>query len=102
MNEINPGEIWRIKEEIGFRYVLVISPTSMNQALESVVTVPITSKKKNWPTRMAITFKKGQRYLVGEQITTSAREKFESKIAEISLPEFARARVLLKQMLVES
>lgn len=102
MNEINPGEIWRIKEEIGFRYVLVVSPATMNQVLESIVTIPITSKKKNWPTHMAITFKKSQRYLMGERITTSAREKFESKIAEIPLPELARARVLLKQMLVES
>tara|TARA_R110000868_G_scaffold155691_6_gene382228 strand:+ start:99133 stop:99438 length:306 start_codon:yes stop_codon:yes gene_type:complete len=101
LSEIHPGEIWRIKEEIGFRYVLVISPTSMNQALESIVTIPITTKKKSWPTRMAITFKKSQRYLMGEQIVSSAREKFELRIGELSLPEMAKLRVLLKQMLVD-
>tara|TARA_R110000868_G_scaffold237486_3_gene492030 strand:+ start:94 stop:402 length:309 start_codon:yes stop_codon:yes gene_type:complete len=102
LSDIHCGEIWRVKAQLGFRYVLVVSPDSMNAALTTALTIPITTRLKSWPTRMPIKFKKGVRYLLGEQLGSEPIENFESKVGEVNLAEMAKVRILLKQMLVES
>lgn len=102
MSEVKAGEIWRVKALGGFRYVLIVSPESMNQALPSLITVPITSKKKTWPTRVAIKFKNGIRFAQCEHLSIELKENLQKKMGQTSMPELAKIRVLLQQMLVES
>ncbi len=41
-------------EQAGYRPVLVISPDEMNQHLNTVIVAPMTTRKRDWPTRVSI------------------------------------------------
>lgn len=95
------GEIWR--EQIDrnlFRYIVVVSPESMNIGLDQVIVVPIVSRIKNWPTRVPVTFQKRLRQIQGESILTVSKQQLVEKLSELSLIEKAKLRLFLKELFI--
>ncbi len=41
-------------EQAGYRPILVISPDEMNQFLNTVIVAPMTTRIRDWPTRVSI------------------------------------------------
>lgn len=58
---VNRFSIWKVNlnptkgsEQSGYRPVLVISPSSMNEHLNTVIVAPLTTRRRAWPTRVSI------------------------------------------------
>ena len=83
------------------RPCLVISPDEMNQHISTVIIAPITTKGRNYPTRIACVFqgKKGQ--MVLDQLRTIDKSRMAKKLGTIS--KTARRTVLatLKELFAE-
>lgn len=102
------GEIWNVildpskgSEQAGFHPCVIVSPDSMNQSLQTVITVPLTTKLKNWPTRvdLFIEGKAGQARC--EQIRTISKERLHSKKGELELKDVLLIKLVLMQMLFD-
>ena len=57
------GDIWKIKlypvrgsEQDGVRPCIIVSPNTMNDALSTIIVIPMTTQLKNWPTRIEVLF----------------------------------------------
>lgn len=66
------------------RPCLIISPDEMNRFISTVIVAPMTTKGKNYPTRVPCVFqgKKGQ--VVLDQIRTIDKERLVAKLGTIS------------------
>jgi mRNA interferase MazF len=93
------GEIWKIKlypvkgsEQDGVRPCLIVSPKSMNKALQTVIVVPLTTSQKEWPTRVNVMIGKTNSQACIEHIRSVSKERFLQKICVISDLEMATIR----------
>ena len=57
-------------EQAGCRPVLVISPTEMNQHLNTVLVAPMTTALRGWPTRITVHHENKQGEVALDQIRT--------------------------------
>jgi mRNA interferase MazF len=66
------------------RPCLIISPNEMNRFISTIIVAPMTTKGKNYPTRVTCVFqgKKGQ--VVLDQIRTIDKERLVTKLGTIS------------------
>lgn len=66
------------------RPCLIISPNEMNRFISTVIVAPMTTRGKNYPTRVTCVFqgKKGQ--VVLDQIRTIDKERLVTKLGTIS------------------
>ena len=99
MTNLLVGEIWKVKlypirgsEQDGVRPCLIISPNSMNRALQTVIVVPITTSLKDWPTRIHIVVKKTPSQVCIEHIRSVSKERFIEKMGTVSDIEMASVR----------
>ena len=102
------GEIYRValdptlgSEQSGFRYAAIVSLDSMNQALNTVIIVPLTTKKKDWPTRVNTFFNGIEGQAQCEQIRVVAKSRLKEIAGLITKVELAKIRIVFRQMLVE-
>lgn len=93
------GEIWKVKlypvrgsEQNGIRPCLIVSPNSMNTALQTAIVVPLTTSIKDWPTRVHILIKKTSSQACIEHIRSVSKERFVEKMGTVSDIEMAAIR----------
>ncbi len=107
---MNPsvGEIWKVKlypvrgsEQDGLRPCLVVSPNSMNKALQTIIVLPLTTSFKDWPTRVNILINKTQSQACVEHIRSVAKERFIEKLGKSSEIEMAAVRKKITAVFVE-
>ena len=105
---MNRGEIYRVtldpvqgSEQSGFRYAAIVSLDSMNLALNTVIIVPLTTRKKPWPTRVDTFFDGIEGQAQCEQIRVVAKSRLKDKAGDLTNVELAKIRVVFRQMLVE-
>lgn len=103
--EINRGEVWDVvldpvkgSEQAGLRPCVVVSPDSMNEQLETIIVVPLSSKKKDWPTRVDTEFDGISGQALCEQIRTVSKKRFKEKRAKLKITEIIQIKLVLKQM----
>ncbi|MBY0415747.1 MAG: type II toxin-antitoxin system PemK/MazF family toxin [Bdellovibrionales bacterium] len=93
------GDVWKIKlyptrgsEHDGVRPCIIVSPNSMNEALSTIIVIPMTTQNKNWPTRIEVVFddKNGQACI--EHIRSVSKERFVEKLGSVSDIELAIIR----------
>lgn len=65
------------------RPCLVISPDEMNRNIRTVIIAPMTSAKKDYPTRVPCTFKKKRGQIVLDQIRTIDKARLFQKLGTI-------------------
>lgn len=80
------------------RPCLIISPNEMNRFISTVIVAPMTTKGKNYPTRVTCVFqgKKGQ--VVLDQIRTIDKERLVTKLGTISSNVQKSILVILQEM----
>jgi len=80
------------------RPCLVISPNEMNHNISTVIVAPMTSKGKNYPTRIACSFKGKNGQIVLDQIRTVDRKRLVKKLGVISKNAQTKTINLLQEM----
>lgn len=85
------GEVWSValyptkgSEQEGLRPAVIVSPDSMNKALDTKVVVPLTSKTKNWPSRVNTDFKNSKGQAMCEQIRTVSSKRLVKNLGVLS------------------
>ena len=98
-SDFQVGEIWKVKlypvrgsEQDGIRPCMIVSPNSMNRALQILIVVPLTTSMKDWPTRVNLLVKETQSQACIEHIRSVSKERFVEKISSASDAEMAAIR----------
>ena len=83
------------------RPCLVISPNEMNQHISSISIAPMTTKGRNYPTRVTCSFqgKKGQ--IVLDQIRTVDKKRLVKKLGSMSPNAQEKTLNILQEMFAE-
>jgi len=80
------------------RPCLIISPDEMNDNIKTVIVTPMSTKGRNYPTRIPCTFhgRKGQ--IVLDQIRTVDKTRLVKKLGNISIPVQKKVLITLQEM----
>lgn len=79
------------------RPCVVISPDEMNRHLNTVIIAPLTSTRKNYPTRVGVSFQGKNGDIVLDQIRTVDKKRLVKKLGEVS----GKAQSETSRLLVE-
>jgi mRNA interferase MazF len=66
------------------RPAVIISPNEVNNALGTVLVAPITSRGRNFPTRIAFELNKNENYIALDQIRALDKLRLNKKISVLS------------------
>jgi mRNA interferase MazF len=66
------------------RPCLIISPDEMNRYITTVIVAPMTTKGKDYPTRVSCTFKRKRDQVVLDQIRTVDKSRLVQKLGVIN------------------
>ena len=80
------------------RPCLIISPNEMNHYISTVIVAPMTSKGKNYPTRISCSFQGKNGQIVLDQIRTVDRKRLVKKLGVISKSTQTKTLKLLHEM----
>lgn len=80
------------------RPCLVISPNEMNQNISTLIVAPMTTKGKNYPTRISCTFHGKSGQIVLDQIRTIDKLRVVKKLGEISKNAQSKTLSILQEM----
>ena len=83
------------------RPCLVISPDEMNQYIRTVIVAPMTTKGRNYPTRVPCRFQKKDGQIVLDQIRTVDKERLAKKLGRISPNAQSSVLETLQEMFAE-
>jgi len=99
MISLRVGDIWKVKlypvrgsEQDGIRPCIVVSPNSMNKALQTIIVIPLTTSFKDWPTRVSVRVKEVESQACIEHIRSVSKERFIEKLGSSSDIELAAIR----------
>lgn len=79
----------------------IISPNEMNKYLRTVVVAPMTTKSKNYPTRVEIKHDRKIGWVVLDQIRTIDKQRIVRKLGRLSKPELKEVKAVIKETYVE-
>lgn len=106
--DLNRGDVWSIQldpikgsEQRGQRPCVIISPEEMNHQLQTVIILPLSTKKKNWPTRVDINFLNIEGQVLCEQVCTVSKTRLLEKLGHLPIKDIIQIKLVLKQMLIE-
>ncbi|MCA1754854.1 MAG: type II toxin-antitoxin system PemK/MazF family toxin [Spirochaeta sp.] len=83
------------------RPCLVVSPNEMNRTIGTVIVAPMTTKSRDYPTRVSLRFQRKQGWIVLDQIRTVDKARLVKKLGRIANPEIERVKEILREMLVD-
>jgi len=83
------------------RPCLVVSPDDMNEYIGTVIVAPMTTRSRDYPTRVQLRFQNRQGWIVLDQIRTVDRRRFVRRLGKIGSRTVASVKSVLSEMLVE-
>lgn len=83
------------------RLCLVISPDEMNRHIATVIIAPLTTKSRDYPSRVPVTFQNKQAWIVLDQIRTVDKRRLIKRIGKIDTTTVGHVKSVLSEMLVE-
>ena len=83
------------------RPCVILSPDEMNRSLQTVIIAPITSKSKEYPTRVKINFQGHENWVVIDQIRTIDKRRVTNSLKKLSEQEIALIKNVIKETLVD-
>ncbi len=83
------------------RPCLIISPDEINKNIKTVIIAPMTTKSKNYPTRVSINFENKEGFIVLDQIKTIDKYRFIKKLGRIDNKTIKEVKKVIKEMLVD-
>jgi mRNA interferase MazF len=79
----------------------VISPNEMNHYISTVIVAPMTSKGRNYPSRVSCTFKGTKGQVVLDQIRTVDKARLVKKLGTLSKTVQQKTLAVLQEMFAE-
>lgn len=79
----------------------IISPDEMNKYLRTIVVAPMTTKSKNYPTRIEIKHEGKIGWVVLDQIRTIDKNRIIKKLGRLSKPEIKEVKATFKETYVD-
>ncbi|NET11167.1 MAG: type II toxin-antitoxin system PemK/MazF family toxin [Symploca sp. SIO2B6] len=83
------------------RPCVVISPDEMNRYIATIIIAPMTTKGRQYPTRVTCQFQGKAGQIVLDQIRTVDKNRLVKKLGQISQDEQRRLLVTLAEMFAE-
>jgi len=83
------------------RPCVIISPNEMNHNIATIIVAPLTSKLRNYPTRISCKVEGKQGQIVLDQIRTIDRTRLIKKIATLNKTTQTKVLTILKEMFSE-
>ena len=80
------------------RPCVIISPNEMNFNINTIIIAPMTSKSRNYPTRIKIN---DSSYIVLDQIRTIDKQRIIKKLGELDIEIILQIKQIIKEMLVD-
>ena len=80
------------------RPCLIISPDEMNKYISTVIVAPMTTKGKNYPTRVKCKFQNKEGQIVLDQIRTVDKTRLVKNLGKISPPDQMEVLSILNEM----
>ncbi len=80
------------------RPCLIISPDEMNRHIATVIVAPLTTKGRNYPTRISCEFQGKQAQIVLDQIRTVDKSRLIQKLGEINKSTQVKVISILAEM----
>ena len=96
--DLNPTIGHEIKK---VRPCVVLSPNEMNFNIDTIIIAPMTTKSRNYPTRIKVEFEKKTGWIILDQIRTIDKIGLEEKSGHLKEIEILRVKNILKEMLVD-
>ena len=96
--DLNPTVGHEIKK---VRPCVVISPNEMNLNIDTVIIAPMTTRSRNYPTRIKIDFEKKTGWIVLVQIRATDKIRLKEKAGYLREIEIIKVKNILKEMLVD-
>ena len=98
-------EIWLIRLDSAqgselrkTRPVVVVSPDEMNAAIRTVVVCPLTSTRRNWPTRIAVDFDERAGDVALDQIRAMDQSRLVRRLGALTQEEAVKVSDKLQAM----
>ena len=83
------------------RPCVVISPDEMNHHIVIVIVAPMTTKGRDYPTRIPLTFQRKKGQIVLDQLRTVDKTRLVKHLGKLGKATAARALVVLQEMFAE-
>ena len=83
------------------RPCVIVSPDEMNQHIGTVIVVPMTTKGRDYPTRIPLTFKRKKGQIVLDQIRTVDKARLVKRLGKLDKHVSAQLLEVLQEMFVE-
>jgi mRNA interferase MazF len=83
------------------RPCLVISPNEMNRHLSTIIIAPITSKSKDYMTRVKFELNGNDNWIAIDQIRTINLTRIIKVIGEIGIKEVKKVKLVIKETFVD-
>jgi mRNA interferase MazF len=82
------------------RPCVVVSPDEMNHALSTVIIAPMTTKSRDYPTRVSINFQRKSGWIVLDQLRTVDKRRFVRRLGSIRERAVREIKRVLAEMLI--
>lgn len=96
--DLNPTVGHEIKK---VRPCVILSPNEMNFNIDTVIIAPMTTKSRNYPTRIKIDFEGKTGWIVLDQIRTIDKIRLKEKAGSLREIEIIKVKDILKETLVD-
>ncbi|MEN8192510.1 MAG: type II toxin-antitoxin system PemK/MazF family toxin [Bacteroidota bacterium] len=83
------------------RPCVIISPNEMNDNLKIVVIAPMTTKSKNYPTRVKVKHKNKVGWVAVDQIRTIDKGRIVKSLGNLSVSELNKLKSVIKETFVD-
>lgn len=83
------------------RPCVVISPDEMNHHIGTVIVAPMTTKGRDYPTRIPLTFQRKKGQIVLDQIRTVDKTRLVKRLGKLDANTAAKTLAVLQEMFAE-
>ena len=80
------------------RPCVIISPDEMNRHIGTVIIAPMTSKGRNYPSRVECTFQGAQGQIILDQIRTVDKQRIVKRLGKLKTASSDRVLIVLNEM----
>ena len=83
------------------RPCVVVSPDDMNHHIGTVIVAPMTTRGRNYPTRIPLTFQRKKGQIVLDQIRTVDKTRLVKRLGKLDASTAAKMLTVLQEMFTE-
>ena len=83
------------------RPCVIISPDEMNLRIGTVIVAPMTTKGRDYPTRIPLTFQRKKGQIVLDQIRTVDKTRLVKRLGKLDTNTAAKTLAVLQEMFAE-